>query len=116
MDLRRKKLSERGANRLLPGVGARKIHVGIDGEPNPGHDVLQRSHLGSGDPDGLPELDPGFDPAGVLAVPVVIEDALDPFASDAAVRAVRQHRGILDRDADLIIKTVRHPAADLTRR
>src|SRR5215470_11711488 len=46
---------------------------------------------------------------------VVIENPLHPVAPHRAVIAVGKHGRILDRNADLVIETVGHPAADLFR-
>ena len=44
---------------------------------------------------------------------VVVEDTLDPLAADLAVGTVGQDRRVLQRDVDLVVETVRHPALDL---
>src|SRR5262245_47680958 len=56
---------------------------------------------------------PGVDPAGIIAITVVVKDALHPHPARGAVGAIGKNRSVLDRDADLVIKTVRHPTADL---
>src|ERR1700721_2261486 len=58
----------------------------------------------------------GFDSAGILAIAIVIENALHPGASHGSIRAIGQNGGILDRDVDLIVEAIRHPAANLLRR
>ncbi len=47
---------------------------------------------------------------------VVVEDALHPAAPHLAVGAVGQHRRVLDRNRDLVVEAVRHPAANLLGR
>ncbi len=43
----------------------------------------------------------------------MVEQALDPLATDFPVRAVGQDRGVLERDVHLIVETIRDPALDL---
>src|SRR5690606_20503961 len=44
---------------------------------------------------------------------VMVEDALDPLTACVAIRTIGHDRGILQRDVDLVIEPVGHPAADL---
>src|SRR6516164_3554449 len=115
VNLGRKHFRERRTDGFLPRTRAGEVHVGIDRETHPGYDMPQRRDLGARKPYGLPKLDPGLDPAFIAAATVMVEDTLDPLAADFAIRAVREHRRVLDWNANLIVVTVRHPAADLGR-
>ena len=116
MDLRREQLRERGAHGFRPGRTACEIHVGIDREAHPRQQLLQALHLSTRQAHRLGEPQPRLDPAGILAVAVVIENALYPVAPHATVVAIGEDGGVLDGNADLVIEAVRHPAANLRRR
>src|SRR5262249_898506 len=72
--------------------------------------------LGALESDCLREPQPRFDATGVLAMAIVVEDALHPVAAHGAVVAVGKNGSVLQRDVDLIVEAVRHPTADLLRR
>ena len=72
--------------------------------------------LSSRQPACFTELQPCFDAAFVLSVPVVIKDAVNPDSAHFTHRAVGENSGVLDRDASLIIEAIRHPAAQCIRR
>src|SRR5439155_1045145 len=116
VDLRREQLGERGAHRFRPGRTACEIHIGIDREAHPRQQLLQALHLSTRQAHRLREPQPRLDPAGILAVAVVIENALYPVAPHATVVAIGEDGGVLDGNADLVIEAVRHPAANLRRR
>ena len=111
---RREQLGERRAHRLLPRRAAREVHVGVDGEAHAGHARRRGSRrCVARQPHRLGEPQPRLDAARIVAVAVVVEDALHPVAPHRAIRAVGEDRGVLDRDADLVVEAVRDPAADL---
>ena len=61
----------------------------------------------------LAQAQPGLDAALVSLRAVVVEDALDPAPALVAAGHVGEDRGVLDRDADLVIEPVQHPALHL---
>ncbi len=63
--------------------------------------------------DGQRELTPGLDAAGIVAVAVMIEDALHPLPAHLAFGTVGEDRGVLDRYRDLIVVAIGDPAANL---
>ena len=107
---------EAGAHRFLPRALAAKIEVGVAGEAHGGNHVALVDDFLAGEAHRLAEAQPGFDTAGVIAVAVVVEDALDPFAAHFPVRAVGKHRAILLRNDDLVVIAVGHPALNLLPR
>src|SRR5690606_2310772 len=113
VDLGREELRQRRADRLLPRRTAREIHVRVDREADAGQQVLEAFDALARKANRVRETQPRLDPAVVVSVTVVIEDAQHPLAAHAAVRAVRQDRRILERDIDLVVVAVRDPAPDL---
>ncbi|MNP34007.1 hypothetical protein D3C76_1272740 [compost metagenome] len=63
--------------------------------------------------DGLAQAQPGFDTAVFAGGAVMVEQALNPFATDLAVRAIGQDGRVLQGDVHLIVKAVGDPALDL---
>ena len=63
--------------------------------------------------DSLAQAKPGFDTAVLTGSTIVVEQALDPLATDLAVRAVGQNRGVLQGNVHLIVEAVGDPALDL---
>jgi len=61
----------------------------------------------------LAQAQPRLDSAGIVAIAVVIENALHPGSAHGAVRAIGENGGIFDRDIDLVVKAVGDPAANL---
>src|SRR6202030_4478377 len=90
-------------------------HIGVDREAHSGQQLLHALHLHTRTAPRLGEPQPRLDAAGILAVAVVIENALYPVAAHAAIVAVGENGGVLDGNADLVIEAIRHPAANLRR-
>src|SRR6266404_5688449 len=115
VDLWREKLGERRAHGFRPGCAAREVDIGVDRESNAGQHLRQTLRPLSRQSHRLRQPQPRFDPAGILAVAIVVEYALHPRAAHRTVRAIGQNGGILERDVDLVIEAIRHPGADLRR-
>src|SRR4029077_1144461 len=107
---------ERGAHPLEPRRTACEVDVGIDREAHSGQDILQALDLRTLEADCFGEPQPRLDPARVLATAVMVEYPLHPVAAYRALLAVREDRRILQRNVDLVVEAVRHPAADLLAR
>ena len=54
-----------------------------------------------------------LDAAGILAIAIVIQNAFHPDAPGCAVITVGKNGRILDRDVELIVVAIGHPAANL---
>ncbi len=113
MDLWGEQLGQRTAGRFLPVGTTSEVDVGIDGEAYAGQHQLLRQHLLAIQTHRLGQAQPGLDTALLTGRTVVIEDALNPLAPGFAIRAVGEDRRILQRDVDLIVETIGHPALDL---
>src|SRR3954467_15103816 len=74
---------------------------------------MLREQLGARDAERLAEAQPRLGSAAALGRAVVVDDALDPLAPDLDLGAVRQDRGVLQRDALLVVEAVRDPALQL---
>src|SRR5436190_20013420 len=75
-----------------------------------------RHQLRARDAERLAEPQPRLDAARLLGRAVVVDDPLYPRAADLDIRAVRQDRGVLQRDALLVVEAVRDPAPQLLAR
>src|SRR5258708_18926282 len=95
VDLRREKLGERRAHGFRPGCAAREVDIGVDRESNAGQHLRQTLRPLSRQSHRLRQPQPRFDPAGILAVTIVVEYALHPRAAHRTVRATGYDRGIL---------------------
>ena len=60
----------------------------------------------------LGQSQPRLDPTFVAASSVVVEDAANPDPSNLTVGTVRQDRGVLAWNLDLVVETIRNPAAN----
>src|ERR1043166_9469254 len=116
VDLGREELGERGAHSLLPGAAPGEIDVCVDGKAHAGKHVLERSDLIAREADRLAKAQPRLDAALGALSPVVVEDALDPAPALVAIGHVGEDRGVLDRDADLVIEAVEDPTLHLRAR
>jgi hypothetical protein len=110
------KLGERGGDGLDPRLGAGEVDVGVDGVAHRGQDPALRHEVVARDAEGLPEPQPRLDAARPFAGAVVVDDALDPFAPDLDLGAVRQDRRVLERDRLLVVEAVGDPALQLLAR
>lgn len=113
VDLRGEEFGQRTARRLLPTGATGEVDVGVDGEAHAGQHPLLGEHLLALQAHRFRQAQPGLDAARLAGGAVVVEDALDPLAADLAVGTVGQDRRVLQRDVDLVVETVRHPALDL---
>src|SRR5207248_1015440 len=62
------------------------------------------------------EAQPRFNAAFISFVAVMVENPMDPGATNFSQRTIRKNRGVFARNIFLIIKTVRDPAAQLFSR
>ena len=70
-------------------------------------------HIGAVEAEAVGQDQPAFDAALLLAEPVMIVDAADPFAAQFAVVGARHQRGVLARHGVLIAIAVERPGLHL---
>jgi hypothetical protein len=95
VDLRREQFGQRAAAASCQLARRAKVDVGIDGETYAGQHQFLRAQLVRIETDRLAQAQPGFDAAIFTRGAVVVEQALNPLATDFAVRAVGEDRGVL---------------------
>src|SRR5262249_19873188 len=114
---RTEELGERCCASLDPWPRPGGIHVSVDGGADTPEDARKdeplASHIVAVDPERLRQSQPGLDPPAAAIVAVMVEDALDPLASNLSIRAVGEDGRILERNRDLVVVTIRHPALEL---
>src|SRR5690606_9443076 len=116
MDVRREELGERGAHGFLPRLLPCEVHIGIDRKAHTGQHVFERHCYFTRETHRFGQLQPGFNAARIIAMTIVIEDALHPAAAYFAIGAVADHRAILQRNVDLIVEAVGDPELHLALR
>src|SRR5262249_13522663 len=75
--------------------------------------MFQRLHVLALQTASVAEPQPRFDAAFICLRAVVVDDAENPLPALISVRHVRKDRCVLQGDADLVVKTVVHPALNL---
>src|SRR6266702_1788857 len=65
---------------------------------------------------GLANAQPRFGPALFARPPVMVDDPLNPLLPHLAFGAVGEDQRVLDRNVDLVVEPVRHPALELLAR
>jgi hypothetical protein len=78
MNRRGEQLRQRRAHCFLPGRLAREIHIRIDGEAHAWNQPRQSFDFGALQTHGFGQTQPGLDAARIVAMTVVIQNALDP--------------------------------------
>src|SRR5918994_3671967 len=115
VNLRCEQLSERGAHGLRPRRHARKIYVSVDGEAYARQHIRQALDPLARKPNSFREPQPRFDAARIVAVSIMVENALHPVPAHCSVGAIRENGSILDGNVDLVIEAIRDPCANLLR-
>ncbi|MNZ60515.1 hypothetical protein D3C78_785860 [compost metagenome] len=113
MDLWGEQFSQGAARGFLPTGAAREVDVGIHGKTHPRQHQFLGAKLIGVQAHGLAKAQPGLDAAVFTGRAVVVKQALNPLATDLAVRAVGQNRGVFQGDVHLVVKPVGDPALDL---
>ena len=87
-----------------------------DGRAHAGHDVPSIPRLFARQSGRLREPQPGFDPALAGGQTVLIDEPLPPGPTHVGLGTIRDDRRVFHRQVALVVKAVRHPAANLRRR
>src|ERR1700730_5795573 len=97
-------------------MGAHKIYIGLHREPCGWQDDIAVQRLLTRQSGGLHQSQPLFDAAGIVSVPVMIDNALTPCLTERWILAACQNSSIFQRYMALVVVAVQCPGLQLPAR
>ena len=113
VDVRREQFGQRRGNGFDQRLVADEIHIGLDSENRFGQGAFPRDHIVAVETEAVGENEPALDTAFLLAVAVVVHDAVQPLAPQFAIVATAHERGVLPWHGRLVAVAIQRPGLHL---